>query len=248
MIYKKIYDFCKVKNSGSALTNSNTPTPRVQYLMGLLKSLNIEFRLDSFKSRTVTYHNLILPGDDSIAVSAHHDIVNPDSDNANDNSASVINAIALKLERPNSTVFLLDGEEVGGIGAQRVSTQILNGEFGKIESVLNFELTGVGGHRFFIGESEGKLADQVTSLFNAPKVSVPFNDSVIFRQNGIDSIVINPLPLVKGENCMSRVEYLGEKLDYSILYRCHSIKDSVDRISIGDMQDFVEKVVLKILE
>ena len=74
-------------------------------------------------------------------VVAHHDIVNPGIDNANDNSASVINAIMVKKLMPNIHVVILDGEEVGGLGSQRVSEQINDGYYGDIEWVLNFELT-----------------------------------------------------------------------------------------------------------
>ena len=41
MLYNKIYDFCKVRNFGSVYSNSDKPTPRVQFLMQLLESENI---------------------------------------------------------------------------------------------------------------------------------------------------------------------------------------------------------------
>ena len=36
-------------------------------------------------------------------------------------------------------------------------------------------------------------------------------------------------------------------MDYSMLYNCHSSKDTIDTISVDDMKEFVEAVVLKIL-
>jgi hypothetical protein len=36
-------------------------------------------------------------------------------------------------------------------------------------------------------------------------------------------------------------------LDYSMLYNCHSSKDTIDTIDINDMREFVEDVVIKIL-
>ena len=95
-------------------------------------------------------------------VVAHHDIANPSIDNANDNSASCINAIALKLLVPELNVVLLDGEEHGGIGSQRLSEKINSGDFGSIEWVLNLELTGKGGDLFFIGNYPGAYRDWET--------------------------------------------------------------------------------------
>jgi hypothetical protein len=48
---------------------------------------------------------------------------------------------------------------------------------------------------FFIGNYPGKLSNHIKLLFDCPVVDTPFNDSVIFRRNGIDSVVINPIPI-----------------------------------------------------
>ena len=244
MIYEKIYDFCKVKNLGSVFKNTDSPTPRVKFLLNLLEEEGITYELDKFTNDEVTGYNIILRGDSDKMLVAHHDIVNPNVDNANDNSASVINAIALKKMSPHIHVVLLDGEEFGGYGSQRVSEQILEGEFGEISYVLNLELTGRGGKRFFIGNYPGPLYDQIKSQFNPPTFNTPFNDSVIFRRNGIDSCVINPLPTTLNEG----LEWDSTtKLDVSILYYCHSEKDTVQLISTKEMQEFTEEIVHKIL-
>ena len=244
MIYEKIYDFCKVKNLGSVFKNTDSPTPRVKFLLNLLEEEGIIYELDKFTNDEVTCYNIILKGDSDKMLVAHHDIVNPNVDNANDNSASVINAIALKKMSPHIHVVLLDGEEFGGYGSQRVSEQILEGEFGEISYVLNLELTGRGGKRFFIGNYPGPLYDQIKSQFNPPTFNTPFNDSVIFRRNGIDSCVINPLPTTLNEG----LEWDSTtKLDVSIIYYCHSEKDTVELISTKEMQEFTEEIVHKIL-
>ena len=244
MIYEKIYDFCKVKNLGSVFKNTDSPTPRVEFLLNLLEEEGVTYELDKFIIDEVIGYNIILRGDSDKMLVAHHDIVNPNVDNANDNSASVINAIALKKMSPHIHVVLLDGEEFGGYGSQRVSEQILEGEFGEISYVLNLELTGRGGKRFFIGNYPGPLYDQIKSQFNPPTFNTPFNDSVIFRRNGIDSCVINPLPTTLNEG----LEWDSTtKLDVSILYYCHSEKDTVQLISTKEMQEFTEEIVHKIL-
>ena len=246
-MYNKIYDFCKVRNLGGTYSNSNEPTPRVEFLMQLLESEGIDYELDTYQSRGNTCFNLILKGDSDRMVVAHHDIVNPNIDNANDNSASVINAIMIKKLMPHINVVLLDGEECGGLGSQRVSDQINDGYFGTIDWVLNLELTGKGGKYFFIGNYPGKLSDHIKSIFDCPITNTPYNDSVTFRKNGIDSVVINPIPPLN-EGKTSSVKWNDDiYLDFSMLYNCHSSKDTIDTIDINDMKEFVEEVVLRIL-
>ena len=245
-MYNKIYDFCKVRNFGTVYSNGDKPTPRVQFLMQLLESEGINYELDTYQSRGNTCFNLILKGNSDRMVVAHHDIVNPNIDNANDNSASVINAIMIKKLMPHINVVLLDGEECGGLGSQRVSEQINEGYFNTIDWVLNLELTGKGGKYFFIGNYPGKLSDHIKSIFDCPITNTPYNDSVTFRKNGIDSVVINPIPpLNEGK---SSVKWDNDTyLDFSMLYNCHSSKDTIDTIDINDMKEFTEDVVLKIL-
>lgn len=246
-MYNKIYDFCKVRNAGNIYSNSSqNPTPRVEFLTELLQSEGIDFVLDKFQHRHLTCWNIILKGTTTKMVVAHHDVANPNIDNANDNSASVINAIALKKLNPQVHVVLLDGEECGGIGSQRVSDQINRGEFGQIDWVLNLELTGLGGKYFFVGDYPGTLQTHILSIFNCPVTNTPYNDSVTFRKNGIDSCVINPLPPLK-EGYSSVVWSDGTPLDKSILYNCHSQKDSIHSINTSDMKVFVEEVLQKIV-
>lgn len=245
-MYDKIYDFCKVKNVGSVYRNGMLPTPRVEFITNLLTELGLSYEIDQFEINDSTLgFNIILRGNSTRVITAHHDIVNPDIDNANDNSASVINAIATKLLRPEVTVILLDGEEVGGLGSQRAADQINVGELGEVEWVLNLELTGKGGNTFFIGNYPGKLSDHIRGIFDCPIIDTPFNDSVVFRQNGIDSVVINPLPILTEGT--SQVMWGESYLDYSMLYNCHTKRDTLDTISIDDMKVFVEEVILPIV-
>jgi hypothetical protein len=248
-MYNKIYDFCKVRNEGIIYKNDpEIPTPRVIFLINLLKSEGIEFELDQFPVKETTGYNLILKGTSNRMVVAHHDIVNPETDNANDNSASVINAIMIKKLMPEMNVVLLDGEELGGLGSQRCSDLINEGKFGNIEWVLNLELTGKGGKYFFIGNYPGKLSDHIKSIFDCPIVQTPFNDSVTFRRNGIDSVVINPLPPIEGDG-KSQVKWdENTYLDFKLLFNCHRPTDTLDTISVDDMKEFVESVVIPILQ
>jgi hypothetical protein len=255
-MYNKIYDFCKIRNIGNVYQNeSDSVTPRVQFLLDLLESEGISYELDKFnlksgwvkkKVKSQFGYNIILKGTSNKMVVAHHDVSNPNIDNANDNSASVINAIMLKKILPEINVVILDGEEVGGLGSQRCSELINDGYFGEINWVLNLELTGKGGKHFFIGNYPGKLYDHIKSIFNCPVYQTPFNDSVVFRKNGIDSVVINPLPPIS-EGKSPIIWSDDVFLDHTLLFNCHSERDSIDSIDVKDMQEFVEQVLVKIL-
>lgn len=245
-MYNKIYELCTIKNRGTARLNGVDQTPRVEWICELLKSLNLDYQLDTFQIDNQTLgFNIILPGTSEIAVTAHHDIVNPLSDNANDNSASIINAIAIKLAESSTTVILLDAEEIGGLGARAIALKINNGELGPIEMILNLELTGAGGSRFFIDDHPGQLSDRIQALFSCPTIATPFNDAVIFRRLGIDSVVINPLPIL--QEGKSHVKWGDDYLDFDLLFNCHTIKDSIDTVSPVEMREFVEQVCLPIL-
>ena len=191
------------------------------------------------------YFNIVLPGSSDKFVVAHHDIVNKDSDNANDNSCSVINALMIKKLRPEVNVVILDGEEFGGIGSNQLAQRIKAGDF-KCKWVLNLELTGKGGKSFFVGAMGTPLTDWIANRFECPIVNVPFNDSVIFKKYGINSTVINPLPVTEEKSPVINKE--GEYLNFKMLFNCHKMTDSVETIDPKDMEEFVNEVCLKIID
>lgn len=250
-MYNQIYNFCKVRNLGNIYKNCpENLNPRINFLLSLLDRESIPYEIDKFEAKKTFGFNIILRGQSNKMVIAHHDIVNPDIDNANDNSASVINAIVLKKLRPELNVVLLDGEECGGLGSTRLANCINRGDFGNICWVLNLELTGRGGKYFFIGDYPGNLTNHIKSIFDPPIITTPFNDSVILNRMGIDSVVINPLPpIIDGPINESFPKWKNDLyLDFRLLYNCHSKRDTIDTISIDDMKEFVEEVLLKIVD
>ena len=244
-IIESVEDFCKVRNHTNALGNTKHYTPRLEFLIILLESSGIHYEVDEFTENGTPFYNLVMRGTGTRMVIAHHDIVNPYSDNANDNSASVINAIALKKISPETHVVITDGEEVGLIGAKRLAKRIASGDFGWIDWVLNIELSGKGGKNFMIGSHKGKLTDHIISLFNPPVKRTPTSDCYAMIEHGIDTNVINPLPLLlEGESDMANERGF---LDNSSWYLCHSDEDSFDKISIKEMEEFVTDVLLPIV-
>lgn len=193
------------------------------------------------------YYNIMLKGSSDKMLCAHHDIVNPNSDNANDNSCSVINAILSKKLKPELNVVIVDGEEIGGKGSKRAAQQVKDGEWGTIKWVLNLELTGAGGENFFIGtvRHKSELGEAITKLFKCPSVSAPFNDSYSFIEQGIDSININPLPITDKK---TSAMHNGNYLQMDMLWNCHSMRDSLETISPKDMEIFTKKVICEIVD
>jgi len=61
---------------------------------------------------------------------------------------------------------------------------------------------------------------------------------------GIDTTVINPLPITLEE---SLLENENGFLDVKMLNKCHSEIDDLDNISIEDMKDFVENILIPIV-
>ena len=101
-IYNEIYGLCAAKNLGPIFVNGKDLTPRLEFIVNLLDKEGIEYEIDRFPvNDTTDGFNINLIGNSNQFVVAHHDIVNPKSDNANDNSCSVINAIALKKLIPS---------------------------------------------------------------------------------------------------------------------------------------------------
>lgn len=203
MIYNEIYNFCKVRNLGTATYNGIIDyPPRVLFIIELLEKYNITYEIDTFADGvTNNMHNIYLKGNTDKWIMAHHDVANHLIDNANDNSASVINAIALKILKPEINIALVDGEEVGGIGSIHFSNKVLDGEL-DASWILNFELTGFGGTNFFIGNYDTELGNKIVEKFGCEKFDTPFNDAQTMIKHGLNSTVINPCSLKAGEKVL----------------------------------------------
>jgi hypothetical protein len=246
-ILEAMYPFCReARNKGNASENGKAPTPRVSFILALLEKFGIKKNIDAFSyTGRNNFYNIILPGTSKYIITAHHDIMNPDSDNANDNSASVINAIYLKSLMPEARVVLTDGEEIGLIGATRLAEQINQGVYGDIEGVINLELSGLGGENFIIGDNPGKINDLIIEMFNPTVIKTPVSDTTAFRMAGIDSTVLNPLPLLtEGVSFISNDRGFLDNRSWS---RCHTDEDSLDHISLDDMISFVNNILVPIL-
>jgi hypothetical protein len=245
-VLNRIEEFCSVKNQGPAYLNGFQMTPRIKWITGVLRKLKISYEIDRFIVKDVPMYNVILKGNGSKMIIAHHDIVNVDSDNANDNSASILNAIYLKTISPETPIVFTDSEEFGLWGAKRIASRILKEKrFSNIEWVLNLELTGLGGKNVMVGEYKGDLGSKINQRFGAPIVQVPINDCLVLDSAGINTTVINSLPLLtEGES-----DILGPHgyLDNNSWLDCHSKSDTLSKISTKEMKEFVEEILFPLV-
>jgi len=230
MIYDEIYNFCKVRD-----LNRFQYSNRAKFIVELLTKHGIEHKIVRTKSTTYKkyFYNIFCFGSSNKFLSAHYDVVDIHADNANDDSASVINCIAYKLMNPSVNLIILDGEEPPYMGAgSNMAAKYLKFNNIPVGWIFNLELTGVGDH-FFIDNAPTQLANNIIKQFSeAIVISTPFNDAMIFRRHGLQSNVVTTINL--NEN--------GEP-DMSPLYQSHGPSDSVDKMSTKDMQNFVENVV-----
>jgi hypothetical protein len=225
-------------------------TPRLDFITNKLIEIGLEPRFSDFNHyylggnlRNVWGSLGIDNNRDTIIFLAHHDVVNLNSQNAQDNSASICNLLALASSidwgtlNKNIVFYFTDNEEFGGSGAGKLSEEIKSGIFGSNVVVLNFELTGLGNKIFCDGKLPymethpfSDLIDYLNESFDDEVYfkMTPFNDSVILRSNGIVSVCLGILP----ENEL--------KDDYPYTWRlCHTLQDSINGCSDEDMNNFV---------
>lgn len=182
----------------------------------------------------------------TIAFSAHHDIVNPKSDNVFDNLASVAHLLSLayklaekKPKHQNVLLLFTDGEEVGGLGAQWYSNFIVDRKhWPKVVSIVNLELTAAGTH-YWVDKHDTltsylfKKAVQEATSSTYLSIGCPFNDAYIYRKNGIDSSCV-------GTITRSTVQKIKDRKCFSpaIWSICHTKEDLLAKASASDMEAF----------
>jgi hypothetical protein len=226
--------------------------------------LNATFNINKdiftiYNNKKLLNIELIMNGNkkESVIFIAHHDVNNVYSENCQDNSASVTNLIELanrlhlkniqnneSFENKNIHFVFTDCEEFGGIGAERLSKRIKEGVFGEVLYVINLELTANGKNLWkdtpnFLKkedlkkfDKESQLGRKISNITNS--FHTPFNDSVILRENNIESICIGSL---NDED----LEEVNKKKYCSTWALCHSEKDTFERsANANDMSSFVD--------
>jgi len=216
------------------LLKSKSDLDRLSWIKDKLTDLSIPFEDFNFTYAPSIgkkqFTNIYLPGSSSKMVIAHYDTVIPEF-SANDNTASVINSIILKLRYPELNVAILDGEEPPclGVGSNKLCEHLKNEEFFPlVDEILNLELTGVGRNVCLGARQQGSLKPKIGKFHS---FNVPFSDSdILDRNNFVNNVVMFLLP----------DDSRGEpNLEY--VYYCHTHKDNPSIIRLDDMEWFTDE-------
>lgn len=260
--YNILKEFCKVRNSKSSYGGLSNPiTNRVNFIHNYLESNKIPFTnrvfsvnklnecLLSSKDRKfcnieISFNSSILKN--RLILISHHDVNNIDSDNMNDNSASVCHLLALanwlKNKQYAVDIIIVDNEEYGMTGSAFLAKQINNGFYGENPSVLNLELTGFGEIWHIEDRDDSNLYKKLMS-FKSDIVSwhVPANDSYRLRGNGVDSICLGILP-------QHEIDHRNERGYAKCWSKMHTKNDVFEDANDNDMKNlnlslrrFIEK-------
>lgn len=225
---KSVYEyFCEMctslehRNTYNSFRGSKQLTNRALFICKVLDELGVNYSIDKFIRETecdrvperqeLFYYNIEIcfksnddnVVNDSLIFISHHDVANVNSENCQDNTASIFNLIELcnrlKNKKIDKNVFVVftDCEEFGGMGAKRLSDKINNGDFGNVLAVVNSELTGLGNCLWV--ESKSWLGAYLLNKIKECQIDLvekrtPFNDSFILRLNNITSVCFGILP------------------------------------------------------
>ena len=263
--YEHLYNMCKhVRNkSHSGAGYINPITPRLEYIMQSLGAMGIDWNirfLDSNNNALTSggrkLANIVvefksdLHYASTVVFSAHHDIANPNSENCQDNTASVCNLIelcSLLQNTPsehlthNVVIAFTDCEEIGGKGMNKLVQEIKNDVYGEVELMYALELTACGDKYWIQGaEDDTQLFQLLENNIKDKKltqVNTPYNESVNARRNMLDACCIGILTEDELESVNSR----GYCSTWGL---CHSKEDTFERsANMNDMKHFNETLL-----
>lgn len=212
------------------------PSRRVEFIQ---ETLPIS-ELHSYEVDGETGHNVYCHIDvdkpNTMVFLAHHDVVRPNIQNCNDNTASVsqLMYLANRLNmnrhamRNNVVVALVDHEETCDTllsGASELSKHIKEGKFGNVVGVVNLELTSCGTHYWMNPEGIQDIAinrELENRGFN--KVYTPMNDAVNVNSWGVSAVCIGSF---RDEDYEIVVE--KKRMGCDLWRSCHADDDTFEK-------------------
>lgn len=175
---------------------------------------------------------------------AHHDVANKNSENAQDNTASVANlldlCVRLSKNKPanNVVVAFVDAEEIVApriCGSQRLAQNILKGKYGNnVKYAVNLELSAQGQNYWMSYHKENLLSQTIRNVQpNTHRVMTPYNDAMVIEREGIASVCIGSL----NDGNLAQVKRSGYCSTWSL---CHREADTFESQAVEvDMDLFV---------
>jgi len=200
----------------------------------------------SYKRAGQVYHNLhaLIPATSlnakSVAITAHHDTVNPHSDNCLDNTASVYNLAQIhnKLIEAGTNSDII----IGITDAEETCNATING-IGELlltydpEYLVDLELSASGGE--LISTQYGRF-----DLFKYADITQPYNNA-----KAAWSLVKGLNLRLRGSTCVAMVStedlhQLAKSRFCDRWSQCHSTSDSFDRwLDWSHMEKFQNEIV-----
>lgn len=253
-----LQDLCAIKDQPSYLIHGMpNMTNRLSYILKRLIDFNVPFGIDRFTNgfkqtffNTYAHINDYDEDKDTLVLMAHHDVLDNEFDNFNDNSASVFILMMLakyfnNVENLdyNLLIVFTDAEERGFSGAQRLKHQFDEGNFRKTDviHIINLELCGVGNSMWIEDhENNSLIFENATKYFRGSSVGeidTPSSDATFLRKKGIDNITtVGLLNKVDGE------------FDTSPWNVVHTARDRYENGNINDITNlfnFLKRFILE---
>jgi hypothetical protein len=252
--YDHLYNMCKnIRNVSSSFYGYENPiTPRLKYIIDSLELHSIEYNVKEFERETSDKKlaNVIVEFKgsdeelDTIFFTAHHDIVNPKSENCQDNTASICNLIHLaklineqKLNlKQNVVIAFTDLEESGGAGIDDLIKEIDEGLYGSLDCLYALELSANGSEIWISGSNKDSyMVNKVEEVIQKDIhiVRTPYNESVNVRDNYLEGCCIGTLS-------DEEIKVVNERGYCNTWSLCHSDFDTFElSANKEDMNNFV---------
>lgn len=251
-------DLCAVRDQPAYLIHGMpNMTNRFSYIIKRLIDFNVPFEIDRFTDELnqtffngYVYLNGFDESKDTLIFMAHHDVLNTEFDNFNDNSASVFLLMMFShlfnktdnLEY-NLLVVFTDAEERGFRGAERLKYQIEEGKFSKsnIIHIINLELCGVGNSMWIENHNTNDLVVDMGRKFFKGSTDItdtPSSDATFLRSQGMDNITTIGL-----------LNKIGGEFDKSPWSLVHTKRDRYENGNILHMEnlfDFLRDFAIEI--
>lgn len=265
--YDFLYEMCKnVRNKGHARIGLIEPmTDRVCYIVNQLNEMGLSYRTVPFsiENRSETgygkgkmmnvevFFPATIKTDVNIFFTAHHDIANHNSENCQDNTASVCNLLDLckrlnKSETRNSNVYVVftDCEETGGLGMDRLLYDVKRRNI-TINEMYCLELTA-NGNQYWVAPEFSKKENVATERFfevignRECSVRTPYNESVNARYQNINAVCIGSL----SEQEMMFVKSSNYCETWSLCHRKEdTFEQSANREDMSNFVDFMLRII-----
>lgn len=268
--YHHLHFLCKnVRNESPAIGNESPITPRLQYIIEALSTQGISFKLDILNSDNA--QKIVSPNDRKLAnvvvffegnnkelptvvFTSHHDIANKNSENCQDNTASVCNLLHLAsvvkqkhdegLLEQSVLIGFTDCEEIGGRGIDKLNIEIQSGKYGNLECIYALELTACGTEFWVSGSQKGSTeSDKLQTAIGDKElnfVRTPYNESVNSRREGMTACCIGILPV-------SEIEVVKQRGYCSTWALCHNMEDTFERSANEEEMDNFVNVLTKLI-